>query len=282
MRVLITGGGGMLARSLAVELPRQGMEVVGLSRQSLDVLDADSVERQLDVHEPDAVIQCAAYTRVDDAEDERDLAFRVNADGAGIVASACQRRDILFVYPSTDYVFGGESSTPSSPEDAPAPVNTYGESKLAGEAAARSADRSLIVRTSWLYGHGGRNFVDTISDLAGKNREIKVVADQVGLPTWTGSLAYVFGRLLKAGAVGTFHAADAGEPVCWHDFARTVLEIQKIDTVILPVTSEEYGAKARRPRFSVLDCSKTERTIGENMPRRDASLAEFLSDRLPG
>lgn len=277
MKVLITGARGMLGRSLGEVLPEHGFEVVGLSRSELDVVDRAAVAERLDEHAPDIVIQCAAYTGVDAAEDDPVGAFGVNAEGARNVAVACQRRGTLFVYPSTDYVFGGESADPRGPDDRVGPLNVYGESKLAGEAAAREAGRWLIVRTSWLYGEGGRNFVDTISELGRQKKEIRVVSDQVGLPTWSGSLSHIFARLLKTNALGTFHAADAGKPLCWYDFARNVLDIQGIETVTVPVTSDEYGARARRPHFSVLDCSKTERTIGEKMPRRDASLAEFLS-----
>lgn len=277
MRVLITGAGGMLAHSLGPELRGQGMEVEALDREGLDVEDRQAIEKVLDRVNPDAVVQCAAYTGVDSAEDEPERAYRLNAEAAGHMVDACQRRGALFVYPSSDYVFDGESAEPYDPDDDVAPLNVYGASKAAGEKEARRANRHLIVRTSWLYGSGGRNFVKTISRIAAERGVIKVVDDQVGLPTWTGSLSYIIARLLKVGAIGTFHAADAGAPICWYDFAREILEFQGIEAVVTPVSSDEFGARARRPRFSILDCAKTERMLGEKLPTRDASLTEYLS-----
>lgn len=278
MKVLVTGAGGMLGQALVRELRGQGEEVVGLSRSRLDVLDHAAVETALKEYRPNVVVQCAAYTAVDKAENAQEEAFLLNAASTENIAQACQRWGALLVYPSTDYVFSGELGRPYAPTDPVDPINVYGASKVAGEQAARLIPDHLIVRTSWLYGRGGRNFVDIISEIAASRKSLQVVSDQVGLPTWTGSLSYVIGRLLKVGAVGTFHAADAGEPLCWYEFARRVVKLRGLDpTVILPTSSEEYGALARRPRSSILDCTETEQVIGEPLPNRETSLVEYIA-----
>ena len=185
MKLLITGGSGMLARAVVSELLRRGHEVDAPPRSVLDVTDQAAFCARILQMEPDAVIQCAAYTAVDLAEEQEAEAFRVNAGATAAAASACHKIGAALVYPSTDYVFSGESRRPYRPDDATDPVNAYGRSKLAGEAAAKEAGRWLVVRTSWLYGAGGRNFVDTIRTLAGERDRLEVVDDQVGRPTWT-------------------------------------------------------------------------------------------------
>lgn len=276
MRVLVTGAGGMLARALVAELRHRDHEVVALDRSELDVTDEEAVEARLRAESPEAVVQCAAFTAVDAAEAEVPTAMRVNAEATRYLAGACQRIGALLVYPSTDYVFSGKGNRPYRPTDPPDPVNAYGRTKLAGERAAREAGKALVVRTSWLYGAGGSNFVDTISRLARERDRLEVVDDQVGRPTWTVSLARTVVDLLERRVVGTFHATDGGEPVSWFGVASRILVERSLATPILPVGSATFPRPARRPAYSVLDCSATEDAIGRLLPDWGEMLARYL------
>ncbi|MBV9775162.1 MAG: dTDP-4-dehydrorhamnose reductase, partial [Gemmatimonadetes bacterium] len=203
---MVTGAGGMLARDVVGEMERRGHQVLALPRERLDVTDEAAVREYVEGARPAVVVQCAAYTGVDRAEEEEAAATCVNSLGTRNLAQACDRTGALLVYPSTDYVFSGESRTPYAPGDPPSPVNAYGRSKLAGERAALDTGRALVVRTSWLYGAGGANFVHTVARLAREKGALDVVADQVGRPTWAGSLALIVSELIEAGAEGIFHA----------------------------------------------------------------------------
>lgn len=276
MRVLITGAGGMLAQALTAEVSERGHEPLALTRAELDVTDAPSVRRALTTLRPDAVVQCAAYTDVDGAEFDEAGAFAVNAEGAVNVAEACDLVGAVFVYPSTDYVFAGQASQPYRPDSAIDPINAYGRSKAAGEKAAAQARRSILLRTSWLYGAGGRNFVDTISRLAREQPVLRVVEDQIGRPTWTGTLASVIVRLLEREATGVLHCSDGGHPVSWHGLAVEAVRAQGLSTTIEAVGSEAFPRPAPRPRFSVLDCSETEAILGMPLPDWRVSLRTHL------
>lgn len=276
MKVLVTGARGMLARDLVPTLAGDGHEVTALDRDRLDVTDGAAVAACVQVLRPDVVVQCAAYTAVDDAETEVAKAFRVNAEGARHAARACQKIGALFVYPSTDYVFDGMADSPYRPDDVPAPINAYGRSKLAGEEAAREAEHALVVRTSWLYGEGGRNFVDTIRSLSRQRAVLNVVDDQLGRPTWTVSLSRCLARLLTERAVGTFHAAGGGDPVTWYGVARELLEREGSATAVVAVSTSAFPRPAARPRYSVLDCSGTEAVVGMPMPDWKETLAGYL------
>ena len=280
MRVLVTGARGMLARALLRELERRGHEVVGLGRDALDVTDADAVERAVREWAPDVVVQCAAYTRVDDAETDEAAAFAVNAEGTRNVARACRAVGTRLVYPSTDYVFDGRASSPYRPDHPTAPLNAYGRSKLAGEAAAREAGDWIVARTSWLYGAGGRNFVSTILRRAMEGTPLRVVDDQRGTPTWTGALAVTLVGLLEADVPsGIYHTTGRGETT-WYGFAREALRLAGIDADIVPVPTEAFPTPARRPRYSVLDCSSTEAVVGPLPDWRDALRAAIAEGGL--
>lgn len=279
MKILVTGAGGMLAHSLVPLLRARGHEVSALSRAELDVTDRDAVEAAVAEWRPEAVVQCAAYTAVDAAETHDAEATRINGTAAGIVAASCHTVGALFVYPSTDYVFSGAATRPYRPEDPPAPLNAYGRSKLAGERAALAAtDRALVVRTSWLYGPGGRNFVDTIAAAAREQPGLDVVEDQLGRPTSCIHLADCIAGLLEAGAVGTFHATGGGEAVSWYGFAREILS--RLD-LVTPVRPTRSGVRpALRPAYSVLDCADAEEVLGRSMPDWRQSLSEYLAHRV--
>jgi dTDP-4-dehydrorhamnose reductase len=276
VNVLVTGAGGMLALALRGELQRRGHSVVALGRAELDVTERRAVEHRIADATPDAVVQCAAYTAVDAAETNEAAAMQVNAVATEHVARACHRVGARLVYPSTDYVFDGSGNQPYRPDDVPRPVGAYGRSKLAGEAAALDVPGSLVVRTSWLYGEGGANFVDTMLRLARERSRLAVVDDQIGRPTWTGTLARVMVDLLEREASGIFHATDGGEPTTWYGFARQVFEETSIPIPVDPVSTSAFPRPALRPRYSVLDCAATEAALRRPLTDWKVALRRYL------
>lgn len=263
----------MLAQALVSELRRGGHEIDAPHRSELDVTSEAAFCARIMQLEPHVVIQCAAYTAVDAAETDEAEAMRVNATATGYAAEACHRVGALLVYPSTDYVFPGTGSRPYRPDDPTGPVNAYGRTKLAGEEAAKAAGRSLVVRTSWLYGPGGRNFVDSIRRLAAERDRIEVVDDQIGRPTSTRTLARAIVELLVRGATGSMHVTDAGEPVSWYGLAREIVRRTSAAAEVVPVSSDRFPRPARRPAYSVLDCEQT----GVDLPDWRDALAEHLA-----
>ena len=251
MRVLITGANGMLGRDLQAALARH--EVTALARADLDVTDAAAVAAA--VHGHDAVVNCAAYTKVDDAETHEDLAYAVNATGPSNLAAACAATGARLVTVSTDYVFDGDATEPYA-EDLPRdPINAYGRTKAAGEELALAAHPAgtYVVRTAWLYGEHGPNFARTMLNLAKTKDTWSVVDDQLGQPTWTADLASQIVALLDAGApAGIYHGTNSGQAT-WYEFARAVLEESGLDPErITPTDSASFVRPAPRPSYSVL------------------------------
>lgn len=282
MKVVVTGAGGMLAGAVIEDLALRGHQTAALTRAALDILDAATVTAVMEDVRPDAVIQCAAFKAVDDAETQPDQAFRVNAEGTRIVAKACKAVGAVLVYPSTDYVFPGDSKVPYRPKDATGPLNVYGRSKLEGERAAMEAGRTLILRTSWLYGHGGPNFVETMLRLAEERDVLNVVDDQKGRPTWTRTLAVATIDLLEREVEGIFHVTDAGDPTTWYGFAEAILAFTRSDgkqARLLPTDTASFPRPAARPGYSVLDLGETEARLGRRLPDWRASLGEYLAGR---
>lgn len=254
MRIVITGSNGMLARTLIPTLSEHH-HVIGLKRESLDITDRDRVKEVIGDLSPDVVINCAAYTKVDKAEEERERAFLINATGVQNLALVCSDKKIPLCHISTDYVFDGSKNRPYTPFDNTNPLNTYGESKLAGERYIEwIANRFYIIRTSWLYGEGGNNFVYTILRLAKERRELRVVNDQIGSPTCTLSLSEAIRRLIVTGAYGIYHFTDDSEGgISWFDFAREIVRAKSLEVDVLPIRTEEFPLPAKRPPYSVLD-----------------------------
>lgn len=265
---LITGAGGLLGSALAAELVPHG-RVLALTRDDLDVTDARAVRERIGDERPDVVLQCAAYVDTERAEREPERALAVNGAATANVATACDDVGALLVYPSSDYVFDGRAERPYSPEAPTGPVNAYGRSKVAGEAAARRAARWLVVRTSWVFGPGGRNFVRTILDAARAGRALRVVDDQRGAPTYSPDLAAAIRRLIDdAPPNRTWHATNAGSAT-WHELALAACAAAELETPIARASSAEYGG-APRPAYSLLDCSATDELIGPMRPWRVA------------
>lgn len=258
IRVAIIGSAGQLGTDLTGVLSGAGgYEVSPITRAQIEVTDPESVQNALGDVRPDVVINCAAFVRVDDCEDSPERAFNVNATGAMYVARASAKIGAACVYISTDYVFDGEQEWPYTEEDTSFPIGVYGASKLAGEQMVRSyCPRHLIVRTSGLYGVAGSsgkggNFVETMLRMARDRKTIRVVDDQVLTPTYTKDLANRIKELLEAGVIGLYHVTNSGQ-CSWYEFAGEVFKLSGVRAALEPTTTSAYGAKARRPAYSVL------------------------------
>lgn len=280
MRLLITGSAGQLGSELAARaLLTDDVDAVALDRSGCDITQPAAIAAALAEHRPEVLINCAGWTNVDGAEDNPDGAFIVNALGPRLLAEHCAARGVLIVQPSTDYVFDGTAGSPIDEHAAPAPLGAYGRSKLAGEQHVRSsAERHQIVRTSWLFGRDGPNFVLTMLRLAERQEVVRVVADQEGTPTWTGDLAEALLRLARRGTPGTYHLTNSGTAT-WHAFATEIFRQTGAACTALPITTSEYPVRAQRPRYSVLD-NRAWRELGEALlPRWQDGLAAYLAER---
>jgi dTDP-4-dehydrorhamnose reductase len=278
MKILVTGAKGMLGRDLVPLLEEAGHQVTATDIDELDITVVPQIEEAVKAAEPDLIINCAAYTQVDKAEEEPKRAFWINEKGSENIALVCRQAGIDLCYLSTDYVFNGEKKGFYTSDDKTEPINVYGASKLAGENAIRKLwDRHYIIRTSWLYGKNGKNFVNTILDLAKKQDEIKVVDDQVGSPTWTVSLSRVMSKIIGTGRYGIFHVTDETDGgISWYRFAQEIMRLARLDCRVVPVRSSEFPRPARRPKNSVLDLSAVKAFFDKEIADWQESLEEFL------
>ncbi|MGA7932177.1 MAG: dTDP-4-dehydrorhamnose reductase [Kovacikia sp.] len=284
-RILLTGITGQVGQDLQQMLPSLG-EVISIGRDRVDFSQSEAVQQLVDSVKPQIIVNSAAYTAVDKAESEPDLAKQVNGVAPGILAEAAQRIGAGLIHISTDYVFDGQQSTPYLETDPTNPMGAYGASKLIGESAVRAAcDRHMIIRTAWVYGVGGRgNFVKTMLRLGAEREELRVVADQIGAPTWSQDLAGAIAQLLpqlSPETAGTYHYTNSG--VCsWYDFAVAIVEEadqlgfpRKIQRVV-PITTPEYPTPAKRPAFSVLSLKKVTGLLETYPPHWRQSLRKML------
>jgi dTDP-4-dehydrorhamnose reductase len=250
--ILVVGSNGMLGQELMTLL---GSAARGVDVGEIDITDLESVQRVLLTLKPRVVVNAAAYTDVDGCETQAELALQVNGEGVAHLAMISKEIGAKLVQISTDYVFDGGKGTPYLEDDAPAPLSIYGESKLAGEMNAKFNPDYLVVRTQWLYGHAGKNFVETMLRLAGERNELTVVDDQIGSPTWTYDLALAIKALIEKDCRGTYHAANAGF-VSWNGFAKEIFRLAGLDVTVSPMTTSQLGRPAARPLYSTLDCGK--------------------------
>ncbi len=275
---LIFGGNGQLGRDLERVFAKEG-DVTSVDLPELDIAAEGAAKDLAGEIRPGLVLNAAAYTDVEKAEDEEAAAFRVNEAGARLVAQAAQSVDAPVVYYSTDYVFGGRQTRPYTESDNVAPVGVYARSKLAGErATAAENEAHLIVRTAWLYGPGGNNFVEKILGLAKTHAELKVVDDEIGSPTYTQDLAEATLALTTAGASGIYHVTNAGT-CSRYEFAREILRLAGLKTPVRPCASTEFPTKAERPLYSVLDTAKLREATGYAPRDWKDALADYFTRR---
>lgn len=251
-KILVTGADGMLGQDLCPILEKYNYNVIKTDIKTLDITDFDTAQTVINAHSPDMIIHCAAYTNVDKAEEDFETAKLINASGTENIAKICALKNIPILYISTDYVFDGKKQTPYKPDDNPNPINNYGLTKFYGEKAIlKYCSKYFIVRTSWLYGIYGKNFVETMISLAAKP-ELKVVNDQTGCPTWTVDLSNGIIKLLKNEIYGIFHICSSGETT-WYGFAKEIFNQCKLEVNLKPCTTEEFPRPAKRPKYSVMD-----------------------------
>ncbi len=254
MKIIVTGAQGQLGQDIVKALRKTGAYVVyGWGRNHLDITNRDQVINKVQEVRPGIIIHSAAYTNVDKAEENEEEAYLVNALGTKYIAEAAERIGAVVCYISTDYVFNGKATTPYKEEDITHPLGVYGKTKQAGEAFIQKfCSKFYIVRTAWLYGHGGSNFVKTMLKLAREKSELGVVHDQMGSPTYTVDLASFIVELIQSDKYGIYHATNSGQ-CSWYEFANEIFKRAKITVHIKPLTSEEFQRRASRPKYSVLD-----------------------------
>ncbi len=254
MKVLVTGAKGMLGQDLCPVFEDNGLYVIPASKEELDVTDYNSTKASIEDIKPQIIIHLAAYTNVDKAEEELEPVFKINEEGARNIAKISKEIDAIMVYISTDYVFDGNKNSPYTQDDTPNPLNKYGLSKLKGEKAVReNADKYYIIRTSWLYGHGGKNFVDTMINLAQKNNKIKVVDDETGSPTYTVDLAKGILDIIGK-PYGIYHISNEGETTRFN-FAKEIFRLAKLNPNLEAISGKDYKTPAKRPKYSTLQNS---------------------------
>lgn len=256
MKVLVTGANGQLGYDVVKELQKQNIECYGAARKDFDIVDFNGTEKFIANYMPDVVIHCAAYTSVDKAEDEQGLCYLVNASATENIAEICRKINAKMMYISTDYVFDGAKDGFYEVDDEPNPINVYGKTKLLGEQAVqRILDKYFIVRISWVFGEHGNNFVKTMLRLGKERKEISVVADQYGSPTYTADLAALLVEMIKTDKYGVYHATNEG--VCnWAEFAEEIFKIAGMNVKVNHITTAEYSSRTKRPMNSRLSKSK--------------------------
>lgn len=287
MKALITGAGGQLAVALERTAP-EGARLTSLAISDLDIADAAATLAAVEQVRPELILNAAAYTAVDRAESEVDLAFAANRDGAVNLAVAARTIGAKLVHVSTDFVFGGEAGRAYAPDAATDPLGVYGGSKLAGELAVSAADDgALIVRTAWVYSAGGANFLKTMLRLMNSREEVRVVADQIGAPTSAADLARALWALVAANARGLYHFTNAGV-ASWYDFAQAIAEealaagLLQRPCAVVPIRTIDYPTPAKRPAFSVLDCSATWEILGAPAPHWRIALRNEIAEIVKG
>ena len=281
--ILITGAGGQLGRETVLALKASGESYIGIDRDELDFSSPDLVAAAIADYAADWVINCGAYTAVDKAEEERDLAFTVNRDAARAVAEGVKLSGSRLLHVSTDFIFGGEQSHPYNESDETNPLGVYGQSKLEGEQAVRDVlPEAVILRTAWVYGAHGHNFVKTILRLAAERSELRVVDDQIGTPSWTGDIVKAIQSLIKAKAAGTYQFTNEGV-TSWYDFAVEIVASARqagfpiVAETIRPIPTEDFPLPAKRPAYSVMSKVKIRGILDYEIPHWRDSLNIMLN-----
>lgn len=259
MKVLITGATGQLGQEVQNYLDEIEIPYTAYSSSEMNILNKQKVESIINRDQPTVVFHCAAYTAVDKAEEEKELNWNVNVNGTRHVVEACKKENILFIYISTDYVFDGKTDSMYSVDSKTKPINEYGKAKLNGEQVVQETlEEYYIIRTSWVFGKFGSNFVNTMKKLVQERDELTVISDQFGRPTWTRTLAEFMVHVVKTNQdYGIYHLSNEGS-CSWYEFAEEILKDETVN--VKPITSDEYPQKAERPMYSILDLSKSKNT----------------------
>jgi dTDP-4-dehydrorhamnose reductase len=278
MEVLVTGADGQLGYDVVKKLKELNIEHIGVDKEDFDLTNKKETKEFILNYEPDVIVHCAAYTDVDQAEIERKLCFKVNVDGTRYVAEATKKLDAKMLYISTDYVFDGQGEEPFKVTDQPNPINYYGETKYQGEQEVQKLlDKYFIVRTSWVFGEHGDNFVKTMLKLGKEKDEISVVADQYGSPTYTGDLAKLIVAMIRTDKYGVYHVTNEG--FCsWYEFAKEIFKVSDIDVNVKAVSSDEFETKAARPKNSRLSKNSLIDTNFNLLNKWDKTLKQFLKE----
>ena len=276
MRVFVTGVKGQLGHDVMNELEKRGHEAIGVDIDEMDITDEESVNRVIREAAPEAVIHCAAYTAVDAAEDNPELCRKVNAYGTENIARVCKELDIKMMYISTDYVFNGQGTRPWEPDDVREPLNVYGLTKYEGELAVEeNVSKYFTIRIAWVFGVNGKNFIKTMLNLGKTHDRITVVDDQIGSPTYTYDLARLLVDMIVTEKYGRYHATNEG--LCsWYEFACEIFKQAGMNVEVVPVTSDEYPAKAKRPNNSRMSKVKLEENGFERLPSWQDALKRYL------
>ena len=278
MKVLVTGVKGQLGYDVVNELEARGLDAVGVDIDEMDITDEKSVHQVIEQVNPDAVIHCAAYTAVDAAEDNEELCRKVNVQGTQFIADVCKKLDIKMIYISTDYVFSGEGTRPWEPDDERNPKSVYGRTKYEGELAVQNTlKKYFIVRIAWVFGINGNNFVRTMLRLAQTHDTIRVVNDQFGSPTYTFDLAKLLVDMVQTDKYGVYHATNEGT-CSWYEFACTIFKEAGLEIKVIPVTSEEYGAKASRPTNSCMSKDRLSENGFDRLPTWRDALNRYIKE----
>ncbi|CAM4397502.1 dTDP-4-dehydrorhamnose reductase [Saccharibacillus endophyticus] len=278
MKVLVTGASGQLGRDVVMLLNESGHEVKGCGRSELDIADQQQCEKVIGEYRPEAIIHCAAYTAVDAAEEDVDGAYCINTSGTRNIAVAAENVGAKFVYISTDYVFDGQADRPYREYDNTSPQTVYGESKRAGEVLTQTlSSKYFIVRTSWVYGQYGSNFVKTMLKLGAEKDSLSVVHDQIGSPTYTVDLARFLLQLIQTEKYGIYHASNSGH-CSWHEFAQAIFQTAGLQVNVLPVTTEQFPRPAKRPAYSVMDHTAIRANDLQDLPHWRDGLRRFLAE----
>lgn len=280
MRALVTGVKGQLGYDVMNELAKRGYEGVGVDVEEMDITDAAAVDRVIKESKVDKVVHCAAWTAVDAAEDNVEMCRKVNALGTENIAKVCKELDIPMIYFSTDYVFDGEGTRPWEPDDPVVePLNVYGLTKYEGEQAVEKyLDKYYIVRIAWVFGVNGKNFIKTMLNLGKTHDTITVVNDQVGTPTYTYDLARLVVDMLEKEEYGKYHVTNEGGYISWYDFAKEIFAQAGMNVNVVPVSAEEYKAKAARPSNSRMEKKKLDEHGFDRLPTWQDALSRYLKE----
>lgn len=276
MKILVTGCSGQLGYDVVRRLQDLKIDCLGASRKDFDLTNESDTKNFIKNYKPDAVVHCAAYTAVDKADDERDICYRTNVLGTRYIAQACKDIDAKILYISTDYVFDGKGDKPFEVTDIPNPINYYGKTKYEGELEIQNyVDKAFIVRISWVFGANGNNFVKTVLRLSRERKELNVVSDQIGSPTYTYDLAELISDMITTEKYGIYHATNEG--CCsWYEFASAVFDMADINIKLNPIRTEDYPTKALRPKNSRLSKKSLDLNGFQRLPHWKNALEEYI------